>query len=1572
MDDETIRVLLIEDDPGDADILREFLAMEGGATFELVWFDRLQAGLERLTTGGIDVVLLDLHLPDSHGLDTIKRVRTQAPDVPIIVVTGLSGDLLSVNLIQAGAQDYLLKDRLNSDGLVRTVRYAIERHALFRTQEVQAAELKRSEANLRNILTMNADGILIVAGDGVVQYANPAAEALFDRSEETLLGHPFGFPVVAGEATELDIIRSDGSMIIVEMHVVETQWLGQPAYLASLRDITARKRAAETLEAFSHSVAQDLQHSEALNRAVLRALTALIAVLDQDGTVIAVNEAWEAFARRNGDQDLLNTVVGADYLAVCRQAAARGDATAAKVLEGIVSVLNGEVPLFTLEYVCDGPEDARWFMMQVTPLEGDDAGVVVAHQNITARKHAEEALATSEKLYRTLTETIPHVIWLGEQNGEITYQNKAYETLTGRPLAETLGFGWAEDLHPDDKADLLKQWEDAYLHEKEYRGECRFRAKDGSYRTVAYIGTPVKDEAGKIVQWVGINTDITARKQAEEQFRVAVESSPNALVMVNQAGEIIFINSRVEELFGYSRETLIGQPVEMLIPARFRDNHAAYRTAYFEEPGIRPMGTRRDLYGRRKDGSEFLVEVALSPVRMGEDVLILSVIMDITARKQAEEELLAAQARLQHLVASSPTVIYSSEVSGDYAATFISENVTAQLGYEPRTFLEDPNFWAAHIHPEDAPRVFAELPRLFEQGHHAHEYRFLHNDGVYRWMHDDLRLIQDEDGNPLEIVGSWLDIDARKQAEEALRALNETLEQRVAERTEELEASRVAALNMMQDAERARRRAEEAETKYQQLYDTAPDMFVSVDPRKATIIQCNQTLADNLGYTKEEVIGHPLFDMYHPDCMEEVEQAFASFLKTGEVRNAELQLKRKDGSRIDVILNVSAVRDEHDNILYSSSIWRDITARKQAEEALKESEIFLRATLDALSHHIAILDDQGTILLVNKAWQEFAERNGGSAETVSKGVNYLDVCDTATGDWTEEALSFAEGIRMVLSGARASFAMEYPCHAPDKERWFVGSVMPFSSDGPQRVVVTHGEITERKRAELDLQESEERYRTLVEHAPEAIVVLDVEARQFTECNANAEVLFGLPREQLFQHDPAAVSPARQPDGRLSSEAAFEQIQRAVEGASPRFEWTHCNAEGEPIPCEVRLVRLPSADRVLVRGSITDITERKQAEENLRASEAKLRAILDNAPAVIYLMDEQDRFVLVNHQWEVVLGKTNDEVVGKSIFEIFSKEIAEPFSQANRKAFEAGSPVEVEEVALHDDEVHTYISQKFLLPGSSDTPSILCGISTDITARKRAEEEVRMLNEELEQRVVERTAQLEAANKELESFSYSVSHDLRAPLRAIDGFARILVQSHLDDLEPKAQHYLRRVRRNTQHMGNLIDDLLQFSRLSRQPLSVKPVEPRSLVHKVLKELNDMQQSRQVEIDVGTLPGCVADPRLLKQVYVNLLSNALKFTQRREVARIRIGVQNDAAVPVYFVADNGVGFDMRYAHKLFGVFQRLHRAEDYEGTGVGLALVQRIIHRHGGKVWAEAAPDEGATFFFTLAEGRSHDT
>jgi two-component system sensor histidine kinase/response regulator len=252
----------------------------------------------------------------------------------------------------------------------------------------------------------------------------------------------------------------------------------------------------------------------------------------------------------------------------------------------------------------------------------------------------------------------------------------------------------------------------------------------------------------------------------------------------------------------------------------------------------------------------------------------------------------------------------------------------------------------------------------------------------------------------------------------------------------------------------------------------------------------------------------------------------------------------------------------------------------------------------------------------------------------------------------------------------------------------------------------------------------------------------------------------------------------------------------------------------------------------------------------------------------------------------------------------------------------------------------------------------------VLSRALAIRRLRLRNAELEQRVRERTAELEAANRDLESFCSSVSHDLRAPLRHIDGFSNLLIENYASQMPDEAQRLLKFVSSSALRMGQLIDDLLHFSRLGRQQLSKQPVSISGLVHEVLDELGKEQNNRSIELRVGQLPDTVGDPSLLKQVFINLLSNAYKFTRQNEKAIVEVGCRQQEGEGVYFVKDNGAGFDMKHAPKLFGVFQRLHSQKEFEGTGVGLSIVQRIIHRHGGRIWAEAAVGKGAAFYFTL--------
>jgi PAS domain S-box-containing protein len=378
-----------------------------------------------------------------------------------------------------------------------------------------------------------------------------------------------------------------------------------------------------------------------------------------------------------------------------------------------------------------------------------------------------------------------------------------------------------------------------------------------------------------------------------------------------------------------------------------------------------------------------------------------------------------------------------------------------------------------------------------------------------------------------------------------------------------------------------------------------------------------------------------------------------------------------------------------------------------------------------------------------------------------------------------------------------------------------------------------------------------------------------------------------------------------------------------------------------------------------------ITARKRTEQALAESEGRYRALIDWSPEAISVQRD-GKVIYVNPAGVKLAGvKSAQDLIGRSILDLVHPDSRPVVLERMKKSLTegVGQPL-IEEKLLRPDGTVVIVEIQGT-PIIYDGKPALYSSMRDITARRIAEEKIHQLNVELEQRVSERTAELVAANKELEAFSYSVSHDLRAPLRAVDGFSQAVVNDYGSLLPADGLRQLQVIRQGAQRMGALIDDLLSFSRLSRQPLKKQPVDTGQLVRAVLAELNPPGAAgRPVTIRLGELPAGEGDPALLRQVWVNLIANALKYTGKRDQAVVEIGCLAPPEEHVYFVRDNGSGFDMRYAGKLFGVFQRLHRAEDYEGTGVGLAIVQRIVHRHGGRVWAEAAVDRGATFYFTL--------
>jgi PAS domain S-box-containing protein len=375
----------------------------------------------------------------------------------------------------------------------------------------------------------------------------------------------------------------------------------------------------------------------------------------------------------------------------------------------------------------------------------------------------------------------------------------------------------------------------------------------------------------------------------------------------------------------------------------------------------------------------------------------------------------------------------------------------------------------------------------------------------------------------------------------------------------------------------------------------------------------------------------------------------------------------------------------------------------------------------------------------------------------------------------------------------------------------------------------------------------------------------------------------------------------------------------------------------------------------------DITNLKRAEE----ASARLAAIIASSNEAIIGKNLDGIITTWNAGAEKLFGYTAAEIVGRSILRII------PSDRADEEAriidyIRRGETLENFDT-LRRRKDGRLIDVSITASPIRDKEGRIIGVSKiahEITDRKRAEAEIHELAASLERRVAERTGELEAANKELEAFSYSVSHDLRAPLRTVDGFSQAVLEDYGPQLPDQGRQDLLTIRQGAQRMGRLIDDLLAFAQLSRTPLSKRLIDTGAQVRQVLENLRPQLAGREIDLEIGALPPCQGSPAMLEQVWTNLLSNAIKYTQLKDRARIEVGCRHEDDRDVFFVRDNGDGFDMRYAHKLFGVFQRLHLPDQFEGTGVGLAIVQRIIHRHGGRIWAEAAPQQGATFFFTL--------
>jgi PAS domain S-box-containing protein len=495
------------------------------------------------------------------------------------------------------------------------------------------------------------------------------------------------------------------------------------------------------------------------------------------------------------------------------------------------------------------------------------------------------------------------------------------------------------------------------------------------------------------------------------------------------------------------------------------------------------------------------------------------------------------------------------------------------------------------------------------------------------------------------------------------------------------------------------------------------------------------------------------------------------------------------------------------------------------------------------------------------------------------------------------------------------------------------------------------DLRARAAADKALRESEEKFRVLVESAKEyAIMMLDIDGRVRT-WNPGATRIHGYEQEEIVGHYISQFYP----HGVLPLEKMHELLEQAKERGEYEEDGWRVRKDGSQFWANVVItcLRDTTGNPVGFSKITRDLTDRKRAEEQTRSF---FTLSLD----MLFIAGTDGFFKHLNPAWSATLGFTEAELRAKPFVEfVHSDDLASTIAVSNQLSH-GETIVNFENRYRRKDGTYRWLAWNATV--SADR-QLIYGAARDVTDAKQAEHAIAELNASLRRGNI----QLEAANKELEAFSYSVSHDLRAPLRAIDGFSQALLEDYASQFDDVGKDYLQRVRSATQRMGQLIDDILNLSRVTRSEMSIEQTDLSAMASDVVVELRRAQPERQIDVEVAAGIDARADLHLIRIVLDNLIGNAWKFTGKRNDAKIEVGVERSGDETIYFVRDNGAGFDMAFVDKLFGAFQRLHAAADFAGTGIGLATVQRIVHRHGGRVWAESVAGQGATFFFTLPEG-----